>query len=170
MTTSEHQDADAPVVEITPDPDPEISDDPEQLREQIRQTRAELGETVEALAAKADVKAQLKEKVSASKEQLQEKISTGKDQLQEKISTGKEQLQEILPADKQELQEKLSAGKAQLQEKTAELKGRAGEVSPEQAREVLASVPQRVKTNPRPALLAVGGLLLVWLIRRRRTR
>jgi hypothetical protein len=34
--------------------------DRQALRDEIRQTRAELGETVEALAAKADVKARLK--------------------------------------------------------------------------------------------------------------
>lgn len=37
--------------------------DVDALREGIRQTRAELGETVQALAAKADVKARAKESV-----------------------------------------------------------------------------------------------------------
>jgi ElaB/YqjD/DUF883 family membrane-anchored ribosome-binding protein len=36
------------------------------LRESIEQTRAELGRTVEALAAKADVKARLRERVRQS--------------------------------------------------------------------------------------------------------
>jgi hypothetical protein len=73
MTTREHHDAD-PVVEVTPD-DPEISDDPDELREQISHTRTELGETVEALAAKADVKAQVKEKVTSAREQVAETVS-----------------------------------------------------------------------------------------------
>jgi uncharacterized protein (TIGR03382 family) len=124
MSTSEHQDTDVPVVETGAEPG--ISDDPDELREQIGQTRAELGETVEALAAKADVKAQLQTKVSATKEQLQER--------------------------------------------TAELKQKVGEVDPDQAREVLTSMPQRVKANPKPALMAAGGLLIAWLMRRRRKR
>lgn len=37
------------------------------LREDIKQTRAELGETVQALAAKADVKARAKEQVEQTK-------------------------------------------------------------------------------------------------------
>jgi cobalamin biosynthesis Mg chelatase CobN len=41
--------------------------DVEALREEIRQTRAELGETVQALAAKADVKARAKEQVEHTK-------------------------------------------------------------------------------------------------------
>ncbi|MFJ2027107.1 DUF3618 domain-containing protein [Streptomyces sp. NPDC087897] len=42
---------------------------PEELREQVERTRDELGQTVEALAGKADVKAQVKEKTAAVKEQ-----------------------------------------------------------------------------------------------------
>jgi ElaB/YqjD/DUF883 family membrane-anchored ribosome-binding protein len=41
---------------------------PEQLREEIEQTRQELGDTVEALAEKTDVKAQVKHRVDAVKE------------------------------------------------------------------------------------------------------
>lgn len=40
--------------------------DPEALRQEIARTRAGLGETVEALAAKADVKARAQEAVSTS--------------------------------------------------------------------------------------------------------
>ena len=44
--------------------------DPEELREQIEEDREQLGETVEALAQKADVKGQVQEKVAERKEQL----------------------------------------------------------------------------------------------------
>jgi hypothetical protein len=57
------------------------SQDPEQLQREIEHTRAELGDTVEALAEKADVKAQAKQKVedtkasvSGKKEQLLGKV------------------------------------------------------------------------------------------------
>lgn len=126
MTTREHQDAD-PVVESRSD-EPEVPDDPEEIREQISQTRAELGETVEALAAKADVKAQVKEKVATAKEQAQEKAAAAKARISEKV----------------------------------------GEVDPDEARKKLASVPERVKSRPLPAVLAAGGLFLTWMIRRRR--
>ncbi len=51
------------------------SDDPEvtALRQEIAQTRAELGETVEALAARADVKARAQEKVDEAKERMRVK-------------------------------------------------------------------------------------------------
>ena len=43
---------------------PRPSDDPQVLREEIERTRAKLGATVEALAAKADVKSQARQKLS----------------------------------------------------------------------------------------------------------
>jgi ElaB/YqjD/DUF883 family membrane-anchored ribosome-binding protein len=47
--------------------------DPEQLREEIEETRREMGDTVEALAAKADVKARVHDKVEATKESVASK-------------------------------------------------------------------------------------------------
>jgi dienelactone hydrolase len=41
--------------------------DPEQIREDIEATRRELGDTVEALAAKADVKAQVGRRIESTK-------------------------------------------------------------------------------------------------------
>lgn len=46
---------------------------PEQLREEIEQTREELGDTVEALAAKTDLKAQAKRKANDTKAAVAEK-------------------------------------------------------------------------------------------------
>jgi S-adenosylmethionine synthetase len=50
-----------------------MTDEREVLQEEIAQTREELGETVEALVNKADVKAQVHEKVEESKEELRTK-------------------------------------------------------------------------------------------------
>ena len=53
---------------------PELSDvperTPEQVREEIEQTRTELGDTVAALAEKTDVKAQAKKTVDTAKENV----------------------------------------------------------------------------------------------------
>ena len=49
------------------------SNDPEQLREEIRATREELGGTVEALAHKADLKARAQHRVDERKEQLRQR-------------------------------------------------------------------------------------------------
>jgi chromosome segregation ATPase len=60
---------------MTPDaanPQPQPTEDPEVLREQIEQTRDELGDTVEALAQKADVKAQARARIDEGKEHLRD--------------------------------------------------------------------------------------------------
>ncbi|MET8041013.1 DUF3618 domain-containing protein [Micromonospora sp. NPDC005215] len=49
--------------------------DTDALREEIRRTRVELGETMEALAAKADVKARLKESAEQAKERMREQAA-----------------------------------------------------------------------------------------------
>lgn len=48
-------------------------DEREALQEEIAQTREELGETVEALVNKADVKAQVHDKVDETKDELRAK-------------------------------------------------------------------------------------------------
>ncbi|MFG1928391.1 DUF3618 domain-containing protein [Cryptosporangium sp. NPDC048952] len=55
--------------------------DPDQLRAEIAEIRADLGDTVEALAAKADVKAQAQAKVEQTKQQVRDKVETTKVQL-----------------------------------------------------------------------------------------
>jgi Protein of unknown function (DUF3618) len=49
------------------------SPSPEQLREEIARTRAELGDTVEALAERSDVKGQAQERVADAKESVRRK-------------------------------------------------------------------------------------------------
>ncbi|MFC0509295.1 DUF3618 domain-containing protein [Micromonospora costi] len=46
--------------------------DTEALREEIRRTRVELGETMELLAAKADVKARLRESADQARQRMRE--------------------------------------------------------------------------------------------------
>jgi ElaB/YqjD/DUF883 family membrane-anchored ribosome-binding protein len=53
------------------------TENPEEIQREIEQTREELGETVEALATKADVKGQAKRKLQDTKASVAEK----KDQL-----------------------------------------------------------------------------------------
>ena len=43
------------------------TDDPEQIRQRIEATRRELGDTVEALAAKTDAKARVRDRIRGTK-------------------------------------------------------------------------------------------------------
>jgi len=60
--------------------------DPDVLREGIEQTRAELGETVQALSAKADVKARTKEQVEQTKQRVRESAVQATDRLKDQAS------------------------------------------------------------------------------------
>ncbi|MER5888865.1 DUF3618 domain-containing protein [Streptomyces sp. NPDC001941] len=55
--------------------------EPQELREEVERTRHELGRTVEALAAKADVKGRAQEKAVRVKEQATGKAAELKDQV-----------------------------------------------------------------------------------------
>jgi ElaB/YqjD/DUF883 family membrane-anchored ribosome-binding protein len=56
---------------------------PDEIRQDIEETRAELGDTVEALAAKADVKAQAKERVAEVKENAKDGVESVKESIRE---------------------------------------------------------------------------------------
>ena len=58
--------------------------DPATLRRDIDQTRSDLGETVEALSQKADVKTQVKEKVDEGKVQLRQRQETVRQDVSER--------------------------------------------------------------------------------------
>jgi ElaB/YqjD/DUF883 family membrane-anchored ribosome-binding protein len=57
---------------------------PEEIREEIEEDREELGQTVEALAGKADVKGQAKAKVQDVKHGAQAKMSAAKETAQQR--------------------------------------------------------------------------------------
>jgi hypothetical protein len=52
-----------------------MGEEPSQIREEIEQTRTEMGDTVDALAHKADVKSRVKESFSDKKDRLQAQMS-----------------------------------------------------------------------------------------------
>jgi ElaB/YqjD/DUF883 family membrane-anchored ribosome-binding protein len=60
--------------------------EPEEIREDIAETREELGDTVEALAAKTDVKGQAQAKVEDLKGQARAKV----DSVKEKVGSAKD--------------------------------------------------------------------------------
>ena len=76
-------------VEAAPD-SAALPEDQEELRRQIEETRSELGDTVEALSAKADVKGQAKAKVDETKTQLRDQQDQAKAKVSEYQAQAKE--------------------------------------------------------------------------------
>jgi hypothetical protein len=56
-----------------------MGETPDDIREEIEETRARMGDTVEAIGYKADVKSRVKESVAEKKDTLVGSLSTGKD-------------------------------------------------------------------------------------------
>ncbi len=69
---------------------------PEELRREIEQTREQLGDTVGALAAKTDVKAQARDRIAAVKDTAQQKkdefVSKAKHATPDSASAGAQQV------------------------------------------------------------------------------
>jgi chromosome segregation ATPase len=63
------------------------SSDPQQLREEIAETREELGDTVEALVQKSDVKGQVQQKVAERRRALQ----AAQEQAKQKVAAASKQ-------------------------------------------------------------------------------
>lgn len=73
--------------------------DPDQIREEIEATRRELGDTVEALAYKADVKSRVREKIGATKESAAQKkddlMGKAREASPDSVSSGATQATEV---------------------------------------------------------------------------
>jgi uncharacterized coiled-coil DUF342 family protein len=98
-----------------------VTEDTDQIQRDIEQTRQELGDTVEALAAKTDVKAQAKRKVDDTK--------------------------------------------ASVSAKKDEVLGKARDVSPETATQVVSQVGEKAAQNPIP-MAALGAFAAGFLVGR----
>ena len=69
--------------------------DPQQIEKEIEKTRDEMGDTVEAIASKADLKAQAKSKVDAAKNDVRELSSRAKEAAPDSVGAGAEQVAEV---------------------------------------------------------------------------
>jgi ElaB/YqjD/DUF883 family membrane-anchored ribosome-binding protein len=113
--------------------------DPVQLRRDIEETRAELGDTVETLSRKADVKAQLSQKLEQRKARLEERKAA------------------------------LRARQEELRAKAAGVRERSAARTPEGGQGTASQLVRSAEERPFPAIgVAFGvGFVLAWLIRRR---
>lgn len=117
------------------------------LRQEIEETRAELGETVEALAAKADVKARAQDKVDETKARVNEVVAEAKDKARVKA------------------QQVAGSGK----DLARDFKADPAEQSKRAAYQVRTSVQQRPRHWATAAGAVVVTVLLI-VVRRRRAK
>ena len=117
---------------------------PEEIRREIEHTREELGDTVAALAAKTDVKAQAQQGVEEAKQSVRDKVDEVKATAQEKVAGARSAAQENAPESAQQAGQQAAQVAAQARDQAAQV----------------------VNENPIPAAAGalVAGLLLGYLL------
>ena len=83
----------------TPRPEPGPDAGVDELQADIEATRAELGETVEALSAKADVPGRAKQKVADTQATITEKATHAKDAVAEKTHAAQSAARDVVTDD-----------------------------------------------------------------------
>ncbi|MFD3808364.1 DUF3618 domain-containing protein [Streptomyces sp. NPDC058619] len=136
---------------------------PGELREQVARTRDELGQTVGALAAKADIKAQAKEKTAAVKGQAAEKVALVTDQIRVKAGQAAQLAKAKTP---DPVLEKTAQAAAQVRETASKAGQYAVDNTPDPLLEKAGQAATAARANRTP-LLAVGAAVIVFLLVRR---
>ena len=127
---------------------------PEQVQAEIDQTRAELGDTVEALVAKTDVKAQAKAAVNDAKATVADKAA---------------EVKQTVVGKKDDVAAKATDVKQTVADKKDEATATARETTPESVGETGRRAVALAHDN-RPALMVAGAFALGLLIGSRRGR
>ena len=142
-----------------------LPDDPEQLRLEIERTREQLGETVEALVAKADVKARARERAELLSQRLKGTTAQARSQLAGKTADVKNAAVATGGPARDQLQARATAVGGAVRGKTPEPVQRA-------ARQVAQRTSAVARQPAALAALAAAGVVVVGVIviRQRRRR
>jgi cobalamin biosynthesis Mg chelatase CobN len=132
------------------------------LREDIRQTRAELGETVQALAAKADVKARAREQVEQTKQRARSQVHDATERVREVAATAAAAATGKVRSATAQAGDKVALAAGSVRETTAQAGDRVRESGVlDKAQEARA----QVRRSPVPfAVVLAAGVALVGII------
>ena len=139
-------------------------DDPAALVDDINRTRAELGDTVEALVAKVDVKAQAKQRVAEASTQAKEKLQTVKQGLAGQASQLTGTAKRVTDTAEQARRAAAANGKTMLGA------GAAGGQTVQRGAHRAGQAVGRYRVPVMAATAAVAVALAGWLMVRRRRR
>ena len=138
-------------------------DDEEELKQQIEQHRDQLGETVEQLAAKADVKSRARAKVAALSRQVKSTTGQARKQAAARAGRIRSQFASQTAATRQKAISVGGTGKNQLQTRTGAVGAPVWEATPEQVRRAVARGASTARQHRLPLALTVGALILAYL-------
>jgi hypothetical protein len=139
-------------------------DDEQELREDIEQTRARLGETVERLAAKADVKGQARAKAAELTGRMKNRVKntavTSRAKATERAASVRGQLAGKTAAVRQQAAAAGGKGKGELQARLTP----AWEAAPEPVRRTVAKGASTARQRRAPLAAALVGLVVCYVI------
>ena len=147
---------DGPETVSQADAGPAAPDDPQELEREIERTREQLGETVELLAAKADVKGRAQAKAT----ELSERIKSKAGQVRQQATGRGDSVRGQLTATTAAAQKRVTAAATPVWEAT-----------PEQVRQAVAKGASTARQRRVPLVAAAGALVVGYLlIKWRRSR
>lgn len=134
---------------------PAPPDDPQELQQEINRTREQLGQTVEALAAKTDVKARAQDKAAQLTGRLKGQAAQARQQAAERAARMQRQL----------------AGKTAIpRRQAAAAAGKISAVTPGPVRRAVTKAAAAARQHRVPLAAATGAALAVCLVIARRGR
>ena len=144
-----------------------VPDNPDALRQEIEQTREQLGETVERLAAKADMKAQARAKAAALAGRIKGKAAQARATAPSQADNVRRQLRARSAGAREKVAAVAGPAKTQLRTWAA----RAREATPQPVRQPVAKVAHTARQRLVPLAIAVVTLITGYLaFRWRRNR
>jgi hypothetical protein len=141
--------------------------DPEELREQVEQTRHELGETVQEPAARTDVMARAQHKAATLKEQAGARTAELTEQARTKAAEAAHLVQDKLP---EPVKDKCSAAAHHVKTTAGQAAHLMQDKAPEPVRHTAERGARAARDNRTTLLVAGGVAVTAWLLLRRRSR
>jgi Protein of unknown function (DUF3618) len=147
--------------------EPSAPDDVQQLQQEIERTREQLGETVEQLAAKADVKARAREKAAELSGRAKSTTSQARKEAAARAGRARNQLADKTAAARHKAMAVSRSGPDQMQRRIAARGKPVWEATPEQVRRAVAKGASSAKQRRGPIAAAVSVLILGYVVIRR---
>jgi hypothetical protein len=135
------------------------TEDIEELRQEIEQTRDQLGDTVQQLAAKTDVGARARGKAVELTQKVKGKASQTQAQAAASAGNARGQLADKTEAARAHIMPLLSAGKDQLQARAVAVATPVWDATPEPVRQAVVKGASTVRQR-RAALAAIASTLV----------
>jgi uncharacterized protein YjbJ (UPF0337 family) len=153
-----HQDVTADTAAAAP------PDDPQQLTEEIERTREQLGETVEQLAAKTDVKARAQAKASQVTGRLKGTAGQARQQAAAKAGQVQRQLAGKTAGPRQKVASVSGPAKDQVRQQAAAVAATISKVTPEPVQRAATKAAATARQRRVTLAVAVGATGLAWMV------